>query len=242
MATTSTRKILLRTAERINASRLEDLAKCLRVSRQAIHQRAIYHGIYDELKAIFRENKSELSLLPKKPGIIIFQKNNDKVYWYSTVSIKYIARTYISKFKDYKLSYIVTESNAILECLKKRFEDPSSRLLYETADHFPYIHLRKSNNYYVCAPKSQKYIGCATTFESAIAILKQYVMFNKRKEKKKPFIQTVSKDKLYKLYVEKKLNLDEIALIMNTSASTIYLNLKKLKIPINNIGRPRNDN
>jgi hypothetical protein len=242
MQKTSTRKTLLRTTERINASCLEDLAKYLRVSRQAVQQRALYHNAYDELKVIFKENQSAISLLPKKPGIVIFQREDEKIYLYSKVNIRMIAKAHCHKFEGYKLSHIVvTKSNVILECLKRRFKDLDSRLLCEKeSGKFPYIHSRKNKRYYIYTPQSQTYLGYASTFESAVNILKLYV-FKKKIEKKKTFIEGTSRDELYKLYVEKKLKFEEIAKKMHTSSSTIYLSLRKLNIPINNVGRPRND-
>jgi hypothetical protein len=241
MEKTSTSE-LLSIAERIKATCLKDLANQIGVSHQAVHQKALYYGIDYELKAIFRENRPVISLLPKMPGIVIFQGKDEKIYLYSKANIRIIAKAHYHKFKDYKLSYVVVDkSKVILECLKRRFKDPDSRLLCEKeSGKFPYMHNRKNKRYFIYTPQSQMCLGYALTFEDAINILKRYV-FNKKIEKKKLFVQTVSSDKLYKLYVEKKLNLDEIAKKMHTSASTIYLSLRKLNIPINNVGRPKND-
>lgn len=236
------RKTLLRTAERINATCLDDLANTLKVSRQAVQQRAIYHGIYDELKQIFKQNKPVL--LPQTYGIIVFHKGNDKIYWFSRNNVRAVAKTVQSKFKHYNLSFIpVADSQSVvIECLRIRFKDSKSRLLFEKDERFPYISfVKKYKIYRVYAPISQKHIGSAIKFKDAVKILKQYVLYDKKNEHIS-FIETVSRDELHKLYVEKKINLQGIAELMNTSASTIYVTLKQLQIPIKNVGRPRNDN
>jgi len=56
-STVRARRMLLGTARNINATSLTDLARRLKMSRQAIQQKAMYHRFSDDLKQIFNENK-----------------------------------------------------------------------------------------------------------------------------------------------------------------------------------------
>lgn len=239
------RKLLLRTAERIKARRLEDLSARLGVSRQAVHQRALYHNIYDELKIIFSENRPLWTKAPKDPGILILKKGSETIYWYSRTNLKVLIKSLYNDFKNYQISYysvLESRSDVIIECLRKRFKDPQSRLLYEDKKSFPYISYRTdAKSYRIYAPGSQKYIGSAQNFKAAIDVLKRYVLSGETVERKEIFINRVNEKKLYKMYVTDKQNLQQVADRFGVSMSTVYLALKKFKIPINKIGRPVND-